>query len=97
MWNTFRGTALVVVVLAGTAQLARSQPAPMADTNRNTGTIVFHGVPGELPAYGSSTPPGFATSAGGTTVLHGTPAGTLPRPSAPPPWALPPPPPGYGR
>ena len=49
MRNTLRRTALVLVVLAGTAQLAHSQPAAIADTGRDTGTAVFHGAPGELP------------------------------------------------
>ena len=95
MWNTLRRTASVLVVLAGTAQFAQSQAAPVADTGRDTGTTVFHGAPeavgGEFPGYGSSTPPGYTTSAGGTTVFHGAPAGApLPRPLPPPPWASPP-------
>jgi hypothetical protein len=106
MRNTFRRTALVAALLAGTAHFAQaqSQPNRAAVTDPNTRITVFHGTPGEVgnatevPGYGSSAPPGYTTGAGGTTtVFHGTPAGApSPWPPPPPPW-VPPPPPGSGR
>jgi hypothetical protein len=98
MWNTFGRTALAVAMLAGTAQLAQAQshPSPAAVIKSDTRTTVFHGTPGEagsvaeVPGYGSSAPPGYMTSAGGTTVFHGAAAGApLPGPF-PPPWEPPP-------
>jgi hypothetical protein len=106
MGNTFRRTALVLALLGGTSQLSQAQPQPRlaAPTEPNTSATVFHGTPGEVgsaaefPGYGSSAPPGFTSSAGGTTVFHGAPAGAAPHwPAPPPPWALSPPAIGSGR
>ena len=106
MRNTFRRTALVVALLAGTAQFAqaRSQPSPTAVTDPNASATVFHGAASEagrvaeFPGYGSSAPPGYTTSVGGITVFHGTPAGAAePWPGPPPSWVAPPPASGSGR
>ena len=99
MWNRFGHTALVIAFLAGTAPFAEAQPqrGPATAAGPDAGMTVFHGAPGEvggvaaIPGYGSSAPPGYTTSAGGTTVFHGAPAGApQPRPLPPPPWASPP-------
>jgi hypothetical protein len=104
MRNTFRRTALVVALLAGTVHFAqaRSQPSPTAVADPNASATVFHGTTGEaggvaeFPGYGSSAPPGYTTSAGATTVFHGTPAGAPASRLPPPPW-VPPPALGNGR
>ncbi|HEX3419128.1 MAG TPA: hypothetical protein VHT21_22405 [Stellaceae bacterium] len=98
MWNIFGHTALAVAMLAGTAQLAQAQshPGPAAVMKGDTGTTVLHGTPGEagpvgeVPGYGSSAPPGYMTSAGGTTVFHGAAAGAPSPWPPPPPWEPPP-------
>jgi hypothetical protein len=95
MPSSFRPAALAAVLLAGVALVAQAEPHSVTRgiTDSDTSTTVLHGTPGAvgnvagLPAYGSSTAPGYITSAGGTTVFHGTPAPT------PGPWLGPPPPP----
>jgi hypothetical protein len=95
MWRSFGPAVLTAAFLAGTFQIGQAQPRPgpgvVADPD--TTTTVFHGTPGpagsaaEISGFGSSTTPGYTSSAGGTTVFHGTPA-----PMARP-WLVPPPPP----
>jgi hypothetical protein len=84
MWNRF---TFAVALLAAT---------PLVAPDPDTSTTVFHGTQGtigsaaEIPAYGSSAKPGYTSSAGGTTVFHGTPSGTPgPWPGSPPPWMPP--------
>jgi hypothetical protein len=100
MWKRFGPAVWATVLLAGTLLTAEAQPrsGPGVVSYSNTGTIVFRGTPAapfgvaEVPGYGGSSAPGYTTSAGGTTVFHGTPgrtAGPWPAPP-PPPWALPP-------
>lgn len=104
MWNRFGHTALVVALLAGTAQFAQaqSQPSPTAGAGRDASMTGFHGTPREvgsapeIPGYGSSAPPGYTTGAAGTTVFHGTTAGSPSWPP-PPPWGSPSPALGSGR
>jgi hypothetical protein len=99
MRTRFRPAALVALLLAGISLVAQAQPrsGTGAMTDSDTSTTVFRGTAGvggngaELPGYGSSTAPGYTTSAGGTTVFHGTPARmTGPRLAPPPPPWLPP-------
>lgn len=102
MWNRLGSAALAAAVLAGTPLIAQAQlkPRPLAVTDPDTSATVFHGTPNaaELPGYGSSTRPGYRSSAGGTTVFHGTPAGSAePLGVPPPPWMVPPPALGSGR
>lgn len=102
MWSKLGQTALVVAVLAGTAQCAQAQSKLSSAAGPDMSMTVFHGTPGEvesaaaIPGYGSSAPPGYTTSAGGTTVFHGTPAGAPSRMPTPP-WVSPPPALGSGR
>jgi hypothetical protein len=95
MRTRFRPAVLAAVLLAGASLVAQAQPrsGTSATTDSDTSTTVFHGTTGAggnvaaPPAYGSSTAPGYTTSAGGTTVFHGTPARIPGR------WLAPPPPP----
>ncbi len=102
MWNRLGSAALAAAVLAGTPLIAQAQPkhTPVAVTDPDTSATVFHGPPSaaEFPGYGSSTSPGYPSSAGGTTVFHGAPAGLAePLGVPPPPRMVPPPAPGSGR
>ena len=99
MRKRFGPAALATMLLMGTLLTAEAHPQsrPAVVSYPDTNTTVFHGTgahrgAAEMPGYGGSLAPGYTTSAGGTTVLHGTPgrtAGPWPTPP-PPPWLSPP-------